>query len=133
LNQLPSIQHAFPPDSHVLIFSANGHSFKELFDHNETINVVGCEEIDGFDAITYGATLNYETINQSIVSLAKNFIKTNKKVRAILIECTQLSVHSDSLKYELGLPVYDAITNCDFFMSGMLDNKMIGLNDWQNN
>ena len=30
-----------------------------------------------------------------------------------------------------GKPVYDAITGCDFLISGRRDNPRFGLNDWQ--
>jgi len=31
-----------------------------------------------------------------------------------------------------GLPVWDAVTNCDYFIDGFRDNERFGANDWQN-
>ena len=38
---------------------------------------------------------------------------------------------ADALRKATGLPVYDAITACNFFMSGVQDNPRFGINDWQ--
>lgn len=51
--------------------------------------------------------------------------------RAFLFECTELPPYSDAVRHATGLPVYDAITNCDFFMSGNIDNVRFGKQDWQ--
>lgn len=38
---------------------------------------------------------------------------------------------ADALRKATGLPTYDAITCCNFFMSGVQDNPRFGINDWQ--
>ena len=38
------------------------------------------------------------------------------RVRAILMECTELPPYSDAVRAATGLPVYDAITACNFFL-----------------
>ena len=51
--------------------------------------------------------------------------------RAILMECTELPPYSDAVRHATGLPVFDAITNCDFFINSFKDNARFGKNNWQ--
>ena len=51
-------------------------------------------------------------------------------IRAILLECTELPPYADALRHKTGLPVFDAITCCDFFMMGAQDNERFGLQGW---
>ena len=47
-------------------------------------------------------------------------LRTRKKhasIRGILLECTELPPYADALRAETKLPVFDAITNADFFIS----------------
>lgn len=47
------------------------------------------------------------------------------------MECTELPPYSDAVRHATGLPVFDAITNCDFFVNSFRDNVRFGKNDWQ--
>lgn len=42
------------------------------------------------------------------------------------MECTELPPYSDAVRHATGLPVFDAITNCDFFISAFQDNERFG-------
>ena len=53
------------------------------------------------------------------------------KSRAFLLECTELPPYSDAIRFYTGLPVYDSITACHFFISGHKDNPRFGLDNWQ--
>mmetsp|Transcript_28719 Transcript_28719/g.89310 ORF Transcript_28719/g.89310 Transcript_28719/m.89310 type:complete len:85 (+) Transcript_28719:2-256(+) len=53
-------------------------------------------------------------------------------IRATLLECTDLPPYSDALRKATSLPVFDAITCADFFISSRQDNPRFGLNQWQN-
>jgi hypothetical protein len=66
-----------------------------------------------------------------MVRLAKESLIRYPQARAILFECTELPAYSDAIRKACGLPVFDAITNCDFFMMSFADNDRFGLNDWQ--
>jgi len=49
---------------------------------------------------------------------------------AFMMECTELPPYSDAVRKETGLPVFDAVTNCDFFINAFKDNERFGMNDW---
>eukprot|EP00966_Prymnesium_polylepis_P193970 4496140-Prymnesium_polylepis.1 len=50
-----------------------------------------------------------------------------RKVRAIMLECTELPPYADALRAATGLPVLDAITLVDFFQSAISDNPYFGI------
>lgn len=66
-----------------------------------------------------------------MVKLIQDKIKEYPAVKCILMECTELPPYSDAVRAATGLPVFDAITGCDFFIGGFRDNKNFGMNDWQ--
>merc|ERR1712072_493905 len=49
----------------------------------------------------------------------------------ILLECTELPPYADALRAAFRLPVFDAITCADFFISAFKDNPRFGMNEWQ--
>merc|ERR1740130_2541101 len=53
------------------------------------------------------------------------------KIRCFLLECTELPPYADAIRASTGLPVFDAITGCNFFISGCQDNERFGINNWQ--
>ena len=66
-----------------------------------------------------------------IVRKAVHALFKYPKSRAFLLECTELPAYSDAIRFYTGLPVYDSITACHFFISGHKDNPRFGLDDWQ--
>ena len=44
---------------------------------------------------------------------------------------SELPPYVDNVRAETGLPVFDAISACDTFMSGVLDSKRYSLNNWR--
>ena len=96
----------------------------------DRIQVVGCQDVDGFDAIERGEAVDVLKVDAGIVELAKQVIEDNPRIKAILLECSELPAYAGSLKFATGLPVYDSISVCNSFMAGFLDNPKIGLNDF---
>ena len=141
LIQLPTICKTFTKNEMIAVFTANSETLGPIkpklrdmcgIGENESrLEIIGCQNVYGFDAVAKGEKVNTKQVTPGIVKLAKEVIKKNPKIKCILLECTELPPYADILRKELGLPVYDAITNCDSFMSGFLDNKNFGLNDWQ--
>lgn len=141
LVQLPTIINTFSKDEVIAVFTANSDTLDPIKRHlkrmcgipeNENrILIVGCQHVDGFQAVALGEKVDVEKVTPGMIELAKEVVYENPNVKCILLECTELPPYADSLRAEIGLPVYDAITNCDSFMSGFLDNKNFGLNNWQ--
>lgn len=141
LIQLPTICKTFTKNEMIAVFTANSETLEPIkpklremcgiAENESRLEIIGCQNVNGFDAVAKGEKVDIEHVSPGIVKLAKEVIKNNPQIKCILLECTELPPYADVLRAALGLPVYDAITNCDSFMSGFLDNKNFGLNDWQ--
>jgi len=139
--QCPLISVAFDKYDKVLILTANGNTLKPQkdcllnscgFDVDELRFVIyGCQNVPGFDAVAKGEKVDVEFVTPGIVKLTKEVIRKEPCIRAVLLECTELPPYADALREATGLPVFDAITCADFFISAFKDNPRFGLNQWQ--
>merc|ERR1711879_55180 len=97
----------------------------------ERFITVGCEDVPGFEAVELGEKVNVEAVTPGIVEKAKQVVRDHPDLRVILFECTELPPYSDAVRHATGLPVYDAITGVNYFISGSEDNPLFGLQNWQ--
>ncbi|KAJ1458127.1 hypothetical protein M885DRAFT_111540 [Pelagophyceae sp. CCMP2097] len=168
LVQLPTVRAGFSNRERIAIFSANGGDLHHMFEtfrsecnldsKDEAFVIVGCEKVDGFDAVELGGKVNVTKVQPGIVAKAVEIVKAHPDLRAILMECTELPAYSDAVRNATGLPVYDAITCCNMqsprrpapqrgrgaegtpkgekphcsrFMAGVQNNPRFGLEEWQ--
>ena len=137
---LPAVTCAYAPSEKVAIFTANGRSLEPMRalirdecgvdTQGERYVVVGCEDVPHFDAVAKGEKVDTEKVQPGIVARAEAVLAAEPRVRAILMECTELPPYSDAVRAATGLPVYDAITACNFFLEGFQDNERFGLQGW---
>ena len=141
LTQLPAITCGYSRHEKIAIFTANSKTLMPMrnlicdecgVDTSEhRYVIVGCQDVPGFEAVALGEKVDVKMVTPGIVEKAKQCLAAHPDVVAFLMECTELPPYSDAVRKATGLPVYDAITACDFFISGRKDNKRFGLNDWQ--
>lgn len=141
LCQVPVITTAFDPNDLILVLTANGDSLrsqKEFLNHscgfavdNSRFLIKGCQDLPGFDAVAKGEQVDVNLVQPHIVKLAMDTIAANDAIRAVLLECTELPPYADAIRAATGLPVWDAITGCDFYINAYKDNPRFGVNDWQ--
>jgi len=81
--------------------------------------------------VAEGGKVDTKKVEPGVVAKAKRVLAENPSAQAILLECTELPPYADALRHATGLPVFDAITNCDFFITSFRDNVRFGKNDWQ--
>jgi len=140
MTQCPMISLAFDKFDKILILTANSQSLKPQKDvmlthcgfnvDDDRFLIVGCQDIDGFDAVAKGGKVDVERVTPGMVAMTKEVLKKNPSIRAICLECTELPPYADALRNETKLPVFEAITNCDFFINAYKDNPRFGLNNW---
>jgi len=140
--QSPMISVAFDKYDKILILTANGKTLKPQknilmkecgFDVDDTRFLIeGCEDVPGFDAVARGEKVDIERVTPGVIKKVENLLSMQPNIRAILLECTELPPYADALRQTTGLPVWDAITCADFFISCCKDNPRFGLNQWQN-
>jgi len=92
---------------------------------------VGCQDIDGFEAVALGEKVDVEKVTPGMVAKAKEVLAKDPDLRCLMLECTELPPYSDALRKETKLPVYDAITCANMFMAGFHDNPRFGIQEWQ--
>ena len=142
LCQLPAVTCAYAEKEQIIIMTANGKSLEPMRDlirdecgvdtQDKRYNIVGCEDVPHFgEAVANGDKVNTKKATPGIVGKAVEALKKYPKSRAFLLECTELPPYSDAIRFHTGLPVYDSITACQFFISGHQDNARFGLQDWQ--
>merc|ERR1719356_1769173 len=143
LAQLPAVTCAYAAHELIAVFTANGDSLKPMRSlikdecgvdpEEKRFIIVGCEDVPGFEAVALGEKVDVKRVTPGIVAKAKQTLAAHPSIRAILMECTELPPYSDAVRHACGIPVYDAITTCDFFITGMKDNKRFGIQDWRQN
>jgi len=99
--------------------------------HDKRYHIIGAQDVPGFEAVALGEKVDTAKVEPGMVELCVKTLKEFPQTRAFLFECTELPPYSDAVRCKTGLPVFDAITACDFFLSSRMDNPRFGLNDWQ--
>jgi len=138
---LPVITSALAENEQVLIMTSNDKSLEGMKDlirsqcgvnpQGERFNIVGCQDVDGFEKVAIREKVDVKKVQPGIVKRALKSIERFPLSRAILLECTVLPHYSNAIRYHTGLPVFDAITACDFFIAGRKLNTRYGLQGWQ--
>lgn len=142
LCQLPAVTCCYAEKEQIIIMTANGQSLEPMRGlirdecgvdtEDKRYNIVGCEDVPHFgEAVAKGDKVNTKKATKGIVKKAREALKKYPQSRAFLLECTELPPYSDAIRFHTGLPVYDSITACHFFISGHKDNERFGLQDWQ--
>lgn len=141
LAQLPAVTCAYNQHELIAILTANGETLKPMKPlirdecgvdtEDRRYVIVGCETVPGFEAVAAGGKVNVEKVTPGMVQLVKETLMKYPKIRAILLECTELPPYADAIRASTGLPVFDAITSCDFFLTGAQDNARFGIQNWQ--
>jgi hypothetical protein len=95
--------------------------------------ILGAQDVDGFEAVALGEKVDVDKVTPGMIKLCQSAVKAHPTAKAFLFECTELPPYSDAVRQATGLPVYDAVTNCDFFITGFRDNERFGIGNWQKN
>jgi len=140
--QCPMVSVAYDKFDKILILTANSATLKPQkevllnkcgFDVVDTRFVIrGCQDVPGFDAVAKGDKVDVEKVTPGVVTMTRDILTQEPYIRAIILECTELPPYADALRAATDLPVFDAITCADFFISSRKDNPRFGLNQWQN-
>jgi len=138
---LPAVTCAYAHDEEIIIMTANGQTLPPMRNlirdecgvdtQERRYIIVGCEDVDGFEAVAEGGKVDYDKTEPGVVQKALDSLRRYPRTKAILLECTELPQFADAIRKATKLPVHDAITTCNFFMSGYMDDARFGMNDWQ--
>jgi len=139
LTQLPAVTSAYSENEKIIIMTSNGKSLEPMRDlirkecgvdtQQERYIIVGCEDVDGFEAVNLGEKVDVAKCTSGIIQKAMDILQEHPTARAIVLESTELPPFADALRFYTRIPVYDAITNANFFMTGLQDNERFGMNN----
>ena len=141
LCQLPAVTCAYSANEQVIILTANSKTLEPMRDlirvecgvdtQDQRYHIVGCEDVDGFEAVAFGEKVDTKKVEPGVVKKAMEALEMYPDSRAFLLECTELPPYSDAIRFKTGLPVFDAITGCNFFIGGFQNDVKFGLENWQ--
>lgn len=97
-------------------------------DESMPVKVVGMENQPNFcDAIlNEKGVLDFERAEQEVVGVAERLVAEEHKVRAILLECSNLPPYAAAVQEAVGLPVYDFITMIKYVFSAVVRRRFDG-------
>ena len=141
LCQLPAVTCAYSANEQIIILTANSNTLEPMRDlirvecgvdtQDQRYHIVGCEDVDGFEAVAFGEKVDTKKVEPGVVKKAMEALEMYPDSRAFLLECTELPPYSDAIRFKTGLPVFDAITGCNFFIGGFQNDVKFGLENWQ--
>lgn len=86
-------------------------------ENSEHFSKYGVEETGTFDA---------DLVEEEVVTMAKNMLEENPKIKAILLECSMLPPYGKAVQDATGLPVFDFINMIDYVFSAVVKKKYEG-------
>ena len=141
LCQLPAVTCAYSANEQIIILTANSNTLEPMRDlirvecgvdtQDQRYHIIGCEDVDGFEAVAFGEKVDTKKVEPGVVKKAMEALEMYPDSRAFLLECTELPPYSDAIRFKTGLPVFDAITGCNFFIGGFQNDVKFGLENWQ--
>jgi aspartate/glutamate racemase len=119
--QLPFIASLLAPGAEIGVVCAHAGSMTARVldmawpERNRTVHVAGMEEQPAFrrGILDEEGVLDTEAVEAETVAVTRAMIEANPKIRAILIECSNLPPYSAAVQAATGLPVFDFITMID--------------------
>lgn len=134
LLQIPFIHSTLRPGEKVGIIAADGRQITETHlravgvSETMPIKITGMENHPHF----YGAfvpetgILDFETAEREVVEVAKELVAEDDKVKAILLECSNLPPYAAAVQEAVNLPVYDFITMINYVFSTLVRRRFDG-------
>jgi len=134
LLQVPLISRMLGDGEKVGIICANSQVLdaslleKVGVDNSVLIHIKGLESKENFaEAILEEiGMLDSDKIEKEVVSSAKEMIQEEPRVRAILLECSELPPYGAAVQEAVGLPVFDFITMINYVYSSVVKKRFYG-------
>lgn len=121
--QIPWIRAGLKYDDEIGIICADidnlsDHLFSQCGVHpqdREKCHIIGAGDMPEFSALlSRRGSFNSKIINDELKGLAHKLVDKHPRIKAILLECSDMPPYSAAIQKELGLPVYDFITMIDY-------------------
>jgi Asp/Glu/hydantoin racemase len=122
LLQIPFVQNIIGSENYVGVITANKASLtKEHFDacgitDDMNIDVVGLEDSKEWCKIfnSPNEKFDMEIVIEEVLEVATKCVRNNPKVKALVLECTDLPPFAKQINKAVNLPVFDYISMVDY-------------------
>lgn len=134
LLQIPFISQILSPGQEVGVIVANSDALTDEhlraagISKSMAIQIAGMQNAPHFskDILEESGELNFEKIETEVVETAKSLVHENEKVKAILIECSDLPPYAAAVQEAVGLPVFDFVTMINYVFTGLVRKRFDG-------
>ncbi|OQY19717.1 MAG: hypothetical protein B6I34_09300 [Anaerolineaceae bacterium 4572_32.1] len=134
LLQVPFIHRTLRRGEMVGIIAADSRQVTERhlravgIDESMPVKIVGMENQPNFcDAIlNEKGVLDFDKVEQEVVQVAERLVSEEAKVKAILLECSNLPPYAAAVQEAVNLPVYDFITMINHVFSAVVRKRFDG-------
>ena len=134
LLQVPFIHRTLRRGEKVGIIAADSRQVTERHlravgvDESMPVKVAGMENQPNFynAILAEKGSLDFEKAEQEVVGVAKRLVAEDDKVKAILLECSNLPPYAAAVQVAVNLPVYDFITMINHVFSAVVRKRFDG-------
>lgn len=134
LLQIPFIHRTLRREEKVGIIAADSRNLTERHmriagvDEPMRVSVVGMQDQSNFYSAILGeeGILDFEKVEAEVVGKAKELVASDDKIRAILLECSNLPPYAAAVQEAVNLPVYDFNTMINYVFSSLVRRKYKG-------
>lgn len=133
LMQIPMIYRMLKKDQKVGVLTVNGASltpdlFKKVGIEGIPIVVKGLEKEEEFTHVMLDNAfmMNVDKARAENVKVAKELIKENPDVGAIVLECTNMPPYAKAIQEAVQLPVFDIFTLTDMVYNSLVKSEITG-------
>ena len=129
LLQIPMIHKMLRKNDRIGVITADKGSLTERhlracgWDPSIPIAIAGMENQEEFLSVIIEErklAINPRRMRDEVVEVAKRLAKEERTVKAIVLECTDLSPFSSCVKQELDLPVFDIVTLTNYVYASLI-------------
>jgi len=122
LLQIPFVQNLIGKENYIGVITANKSNLsKKHFNacgitDDMNVNVFGLEEAQEWCKIFNkpDEKFDMDAVAEEIIGVAKKCIVDNPKIRAIVLECTDLPPFAERIRKEVNLPVFDYMSMINY-------------------
>ena len=134
LMQVPIILRALKPNHKVGIICANGRVLSSApalkncgIEDLCRVVIAGAEGLSQMQNVLQGTGhFNNVKFEQELVGLAKQIVKENSEIGAILLECTEMPPYAHAIQKAVSLPVFDFITMINWVYDAVVRRPFAG-------
>lgn len=127
LLQVPLVRHLHGPLAEVAILTANStallpaHLSAVGIPSLEGLHICGLEKCTAWNRIFTDpdGDVDLAEIEREVLATAVNALHANPRIKAFVLECTDLPPFSGTIRARTGLPVFDFITMVDYVHSAL--------------